>query len=354
MYLLKITFIVLLFFSGLSSYAQLPTIYAKGGEGTNIDWETMIKMHDKNAEEGDLPLFYNDCLREFTVTKASSVLAAQGKKNYQVKNLSDEDPTTAWIPNSKNRGIGESFEILSRSLDVIYNGYQTNPTVWMNNARVKKLKVYKDNIPLCFLQLTDEMGAQAFELPVDVGYLEEPKSAFRFEIVEVYKGAKFQDVALSEIEWSGCCFAENTSITTDNTLLSVDALKIGESITSIDLETGARKETKILRIAQQKHVNLLVISTPTRSITITANHPLYMKGYGFISFSRLKEIMRAENYIDLIGSTELLIWNKETGKPVYEKLSSVSIKKALVPTYTIKALSEGRVFIANGFVTTTY
>ncbi|MGB6092986.1 MAG: hypothetical protein WBF83_04405 [Moheibacter sp.] len=46
--------------------------------------------------------------------------------------------------------------------------------------------------------------------------------------------------------------------------------------------------------------------------------------------------------------------NAETGKTEYEKLSTIHIKKELVPTYTIQALSEGSVFIANGFVTTAY
>ncbi len=354
MFFLKTPLILFLLLNGMYSYAQLPVIYAQGGDGKNINWESIKEQIEKNAEEGDVGFFYNDCLMDFTVTKASSVLAAQGKKNYKVQNLSDEDPTTAWVPDSRNYGIGESFEILSRSLNVIYNGYQVNPTVWKNNSRVKKFKVYKDEVPLCFLVLTDEMGAQVFELPVETGYSEDPKSVFRFEIVDIYKGAKYKDVALSEIEWSGCCFAGATTITTENSLLAIAELKTGESVTALDLETGTAKEVKVLRTTQQKHVNLLTISTPTRSITLTANHPLYVKDYGFISLNRLKKRINVENYSELIGAVELLVWNAETGKTRYEKLSAIETEEAAVNTYTIRSLSEGSVFIANGFVTTTY
>lgn len=354
MYYLKVILALILVFTGMYSYAQLPTIYAEGGEGKNINWEAIKKEYEKNSTEDDLPFFYNDCLMEFSVAKASSVLPAQGNKNYSVNNLSDEDPTTAWIPDNRNYGIGESFEISSRSLNVIYNGYQANPTVWKNNTRVKKLKVYKDNEPLCFLVFTDEMGAQSFELPVEAGYSDEPKSIFRFEIVEVYKGAKYKDVALSEIEWSGCCVAGNTSITTEHSLLATDELQTGQTITTLDLETAATKEVQVLKTAHQKHVDLLVISTPTRSITITVSHPLYMKGYGFISFSRLKKLTKVDNYSDLIGTVELLVWNTETGTQEYEKLSAIDIEKKAITTFTIRQLSEGTVFIANGFVTSTY
>jgi hypothetical protein len=137
MYYLKVILALILVFTGMYSYAQLPTIYAEGGEGKNINWEAIKKEYEKNSTEDDLPFFYNDCLMEFSVAKASSVLPAQGNKNYSVNNLSDEDPTTAWIPDNRSYGIGESFEISSRSLNVIYNGYQANPTVWKNNTRVK-------------------------------------------------------------------------------------------------------------------------------------------------------------------------------------------------------------------------
>ncbi len=354
MHLLNLILVLFLVLSGIYSSAQLPIIYAEGGDGKNIDWESIKKAAGENSEEGDLPFFYNDCLIEFTVTKASSVLPPQGNKNYNVQNLSDEDPTTAWVPDGKNSGIGESFEISSRSLNVIYNGYQANPTVWRNNARVKKLKVYRDNEPLCFLELTDEMGAQVFELPVEAGYSDEPKSFFRFEIVAVYKGAKYNDVAISEIEWSGCCFAENTLITAESSLLPVNKLETGKSVTTLNLETGITNEVQVLKTAHQKHVNLLIVSTPTRSIRLTPDHPLYVKGRGFISFNRLKKRANIENYSDLVGTAELLVWNTETGKTEYEKLSAIDIEKAAATTYTIRKLSEGTVFIANGFVTSTY
>jgi len=337
------------------SYAQLPVIYAEGGEDKNVNWEVLKKQYEENAEEGDLPFFYNDCAIEFTVLKASSELAAQGKKNYAAQNLSDEDPTTAWVPESSHNGIGESFEIASSGLNGIYNGYQTNPKLWSENTRVKKLKVYKDNEPLCYLVLKDEMGGQYFELPGHDGYSENSKHHFRFEIVEVYKGTKYKDVAISEIAWSGCCFAENTMIQTGNsTTISINDLKKGQSITIIELENDLAKSANVTQIAEQKHQTLLVISTPHHHISITPDHPLFVKDYGFISFKQLMKRSGTTDYSQLIGTVELLVWNTEKNSTEYEKLSAITVEKGLVNTYSIRALTEGNVFIANGFITKTY
>jgi hypothetical protein len=49
-----------------------------------------------------------------------------------------------------------------------------------------------------------------------------------------------------------------------------------------------------------------------------------------------------------------LVWNTETGTQEYEKLSAIDIEKKAITTFTIRQLSEGTVFIANGFVTSTY
>lgn len=348
-------FLCLFLFSIAYSYAQLPVIYAEGGDGKNIDWEAVKKQYEEDAEEGDAPFFYNDCAIEFSVTKASSELSPQGKKNYAAQNLSDEDPTTAWVPDNKKGGIDEYFEISSNGLNRIYNGYQANPKLWDENSRVKKFKVYKDNKPLCYLVLKDEMGRQYFELPDHTGYSDEPQNIYRFEIVEVYKGEKYKDVAISEIEWSGCCFAGNTIIGTGNANdISINELKKGQSITVIDLENNLAKSANVTKVAEQKHQSLLVISTPHHRISITPEHPLFVKDYGFISFSRLLKLTGAANYSHLIGSIELMVWNAGKNHTEYEKLSAVTIEKGLVSTYSIRELSEGSAFIANGFITKIY
>jgi hypothetical protein len=88
-------------------------------------------------------------------------------------------------------------------LNVIYNGYQSSPKRWIENSRVKIFRVYRDNNPLCYLFLKDEMGKQYFDLPRSSGNADQ-EHIYKFEIVEVYKGTKWADVAISEINYANC------------------------------------------------------------------------------------------------------------------------------------------------------
>jgi len=121
--------------------SQIPTIKAVGGGGTNVDW----LEEKKNTDPEGPGYFYNDCAQGVDPIKASSTLAPQGKNNYSVKNLSDDSPMTAWVEGKSDYGIGEWFEIKAINVNVIYNGYQSSPISWINNSRVKKFKVYKNN-----------------------------------------------------------------------------------------------------------------------------------------------------------------------------------------------------------------
>lgn len=337
----------------------LKTIYAIGGAGTNINWPA-IKIEEDNIIGGP-GFFDNDCSQGIITIKASSSLGAQGSNSYGINNISDGNPMTAWVEGKTDYGIGESFEVKSVDINTIYNGYQSTPANWKNNSRVKKFKVYKDELPICYLILTDEMGAQHFDLPISKHYdwdNESDKwvneSVFKFEIIEVYKGLKWPDVAISEVDLVLCCFAENTVITSNHTLLSVSDLENSQTISTVDLENNKIEETEVVKMTSQIHVSLLKISTTTKSIEITQDHPMYVKDHGFISLTKLKSILNAKNYSDLIGSIELLTWNSETSSSEYEILTAIELINGKFQTYSIMELAKGSNFIANGFITKPY
>ncbi|MFN5911136.1 MAG: NADase-type glycan-binding domain-containing protein, partial [Bacteroidota bacterium] len=145
--------------------AQLMTVSAEGGERV-IDWTS-----EKNNLSEDNPfLFGSGCSVGPTKAYVSSCLAAQGNSSYKAKNLFDWDPQTAWVEGKSDYGIGEYFEvdlILGGSGISIFNGYQKSYDAWKNNSRVKKIKVYADGQPVCYVELKDLMGYQTFSLPVD-------------------------------------------------------------------------------------------------------------------------------------------------------------------------------------------
>ena len=155
--------LILICLAPIFSFSQIPTINAVCGEGKNIDWPS-IKIEEEKDTDGP-GFFYMDCDQGVNPLKASSTLANQGKNNYDIKNINDNNPMTAWVEGKADYGIGEFFEIKAAGINTIYNGYQSSPKSWIENSRVKKFKVYKNNVAICYLELTDEMGRQSFELP---------------------------------------------------------------------------------------------------------------------------------------------------------------------------------------------
>ena len=329
--------------------SNLETVVAEGGDGQNIHWQ---KIKDAIDPDDELGFFYNDCAQGVTPIRASSTLLTQGSKNYEVANLNDFDPMTAWVEGDDGYGIGESFEIKSVHVNTIYNGYQSSPTNWKNNSRVKKFKVYQNDIPICFLVLTDEMGAQRFDLPIVTDW--QTESIFKFEIVEVYPGLKWKDVAISEVDLVLCCFAENTLINGTKDLFTIEDLKKEDTIYTVNIVTGLLEKTKVLKTTSQIHVTLFKISTANHSISITEDHPIYTKEHGFVSLSRLKNILHANNYSELIDKVEFLVWDTDNQTSQYEKLVTIEMNQGKFKTYSILELENGTTFIANGFVTKTY
>ena len=132
---------------------------------------------------------------------ASSELSSQGSANYRISNISDWNHETAWVEGVNGNGIGQwiKFQDISKQIDfiTILNGYVKNDKAWSENSRVKSLKVYCNDEPLCILELQDSRSMQSFS----VGDLFEGKNikTLRFEILEVYSGTKYQDTAISEI-----------------------------------------------------------------------------------------------------------------------------------------------------------
>jgi len=49
-----------------------------------------------------------------------------------------------------------------------------------------------------------------------------------------------------------------------------------------------------------------------------------------------------------------MVLNEHTNQVEYEKVSGLELSKGVFETYSILNLSEGKTFIANGFVTKVY
>ena len=125
------------------------------------------------------------------------------------KNAHDFDLRTAWIEGKPDYGIGEEISIefeLSANLKVthidIFNGYCKSEKVWKDNSRVKVFTLYVHDEILAYLNLSDTYKKQRFDIG-SLGGDAEGELTLVLRIIEVYKGDKFMDTAVSEINFDG-------------------------------------------------------------------------------------------------------------------------------------------------------
>lgn len=335
-----------------NSNAQIPTIYSKGGYSI-VDWQKLEEEYNRNTNNKNGADFDpHDCSEGVTPLKASSSLNSNSKADYSIKRINDESTSTAWVEGAKGYGIGEYFEVQQKTVNRICNGYQNSSENWKNNSRVKLFKVYMNNIPLCYLQLNDVMGYQQFYLPNSEFDSLETQNIFRFEIIEVYKGDKYDDVAISEIDFGACCFSTSTRLYNQSS--NKISQKEGEEISSLNVENGSLQKANIIKVSQQKHVGLVHVFCGDKQIQVTQDHPLFVKDYGFVSLKSLLKKYHTTEYKSLINEIQFLLWNEGTQRLEYAYLTNIVELDGIFETYSLREISSGENYIANGFVTKTY
>ena len=209
----------------------------------NKERERCESVWNKVANQGDLAKLsaadkktYENCSEEFEnywdilgigcswycgggqdTLSASSTLKPFQNITYSAKNMHDLSYRTAWIEGVTGYGIGESvtYHIPPQNPRIteiiLVNGYVKSDKDWRDNSRVKKLKMYIDNKPYAVLHLEDTKKEQHFTIE-PLGYSNRenwdqlqtmPWWTIRFEIMDVYKGLKYDDTAISEIYFNG-------------------------------------------------------------------------------------------------------------------------------------------------------
>jgi hypothetical protein len=149
------------------------------------------------------------CGGQMYKTTSTSYLKEQGNITYNPENIHDFNLFTAWIPDTTNGVTGKKinfhFKPLSPRVNEIkiYNGYIKNIDLFKANSRVKKFKLYIDNAYYATLELADTTAQQSFKIQPIQSKDKKNDLILTFEIVEVYRGDKYFDVAVSEINFGG-------------------------------------------------------------------------------------------------------------------------------------------------------
>jgi hypothetical protein len=148
--------------------------------------------------------------------RASSALKAQGENTYAAENAHDLSYKNAWAEGVPGPGIGEyllyTFAPSAPRITeiIVANGYIKSERAYRDNARVRKLKVYLNNKPFAILNLEDRRSTQHFPFPpigngerLSGDFTNLPPWTLKFEILEVYTGARYDDTVITEIYFDG-------------------------------------------------------------------------------------------------------------------------------------------------------
>lgn len=171
---------------------------------------------------------------------SSSYLKDEGKITYLPDNIHDFDLFTAWVPENSNGSIGKKinfhFKPFAPRINeiIIWNGYIKNSDLWEANSRVAKFKMIVNGKPTAILELKDVNKTQSFKISPIQSTDSTKDLILTLEILEVYKGTKYDDVAVSEINFDGLdvhCFVAGTQITmADNSTKNIEQIAKGDFI----------------------------------------------------------------------------------------------------------------------------
>jgi hypothetical protein len=176
---------------------ELDTLLEKNDETVSNVWDVVSSECSWYCGGGN----YN--------VKASSALPKSAAGIYAALSANDLSYKTAWVEGKEGDGIGEHLEYFFKNdapritSIIISNGYVKSESAWKNNNRVKKLKLYLNGKPYRILKLEDTMDDQVFEIGTLGKYKNGKDMVLRFEIMEVYKGDKYNDTAITEIYFDG-------------------------------------------------------------------------------------------------------------------------------------------------------
>lgn len=289
---------------------------------------------------------------------ASSNLRNSKYYSYEAENIFDDDHFTAWVEGAKGNGIGEwiifSFAYYSPRITQIgiTNGYVKTEKAYLENCRVKKIKVLYEGKIWGYLNLEDMRSEQWFDLDT-LGHSTISKELntkenweLKLEIVEVYPGSKYNDLAITDIQFDGIdvhCLAKGTKVLmSDSSLKNIEALEIGDIIISYNETKSTFERDTVLALEKVIHHELFRIEFDDQSqITITDDHPMWQNE----QWVALNPFKSNHNY-SLSEVKSLDFQSKIQGKEINTITKILKVQE----TYTISKLTKNQSFIANGII----
>jgi hypothetical protein len=189
---------------------------------SNDFYENSIEAYKRNEFWGNWAVPISNSVN------ASTAKPSEGKFSYSIKNIQDSNLNTAWVfkPDNalrncyfefdfrfpKNTSYAGTYQF--QGICNVFNGYCKSLKTWTENSRVKRLLVYYNGKPFCYVNLLNTWHFQRFDLSkffknnrnkenLNAKYEIKNGDKLKFKVVDIYKGSKFNDIAISEFLCEG-------------------------------------------------------------------------------------------------------------------------------------------------------
>ncbi|MCG8569865.1 MAG: hypothetical protein MJB14_06970 [Spirochaetes bacterium] len=132
----------------------------------------------------------------------STTFLTEGNINYPASNIGNLKLKHSWVEGKKDSGIGAKIFIPKGYYSGLYflNGFVSfkNPSLYLDNNRVKKVKVSDTNQKYNeVFELEDTPNPQLIDLKSNKNW------EITIEILEIYKGNKYNDTCINSILYKG-------------------------------------------------------------------------------------------------------------------------------------------------------
>jgi hypothetical protein len=144
--------------------------------------------------------------------KTTSTAPASGGETFDGKNLLDGNMKTSWM--STGDGKNEDLEVIIDLEEVegvntavltymyFFNGWRKDYHTWKDYSRIKKATMTVNDLPYGEITFEDTYKQQSIDF--DKFKIDRTRRCrIRLRITDTYKGAKFNQVALSDVQFVG-------------------------------------------------------------------------------------------------------------------------------------------------------
>lgn len=218
--------------------------------------------------------------------------------------------------------------------------------------------MYVQGREYAILNLEDSYAEQKFVIP-PIKYMKEVKDKsylkdllIRFEIMEVYKGEKYDDTVISDILFQaneGFAFEENTKVMMANgSLKEIKNIKVGDKIATLNNNKIAT--AKVIDIDKEPIYtgDMIVIDFGDKEINTTEKQVFFTEK-GLKAFDISARLYEGYENINVLEKGDKIYFVDKSGKIQLKKIKNIE-RSSCYMCYTITKVENGNNFIADGAV----